>query len=562
MKNFVIMIWSVLNKEEKRAIIWVLTLMLLCTCLEMFGLGLLIPIIGNVLDVEKELPFGFLTTFNELNLKTSIIIILFIYTAKNLVILASYWYQNGFLEKVKARMSVHLMNVYMRKPYEFHLEHNSAPLIRNAFTEVGTIVGAGFRPLLILFSEGLIVTGIIGILLIVEPLGMLFVCAFTVLISGIAYIILKKPLYNLGKQRMGNDGLRLKQLQQNIRAVLEIKLNSKEDKFLSDFRTLSLISARNNRIYSTSNQFPRIWFEIIFVLCIATLILIFSKTGISEAETLGAISLIGVAAFRLFPSATRILSALQNIQYGLPSVRMLHDEIINNKKVQDREIIFKQCIELKSLTIKYPGSREPILKNLNLKIKRNEFIGFVGPSGSGKSTLVKLIGGIIRPTKGSIYIDDCLVTGNEDAWLKKIGYVSQDVQLIDETIRENIAFGVSKGEINEEYLQSIVQQAGLGDFISALPEGLDTRVGENGSRVSGGQRQRIGIARALYKKSNLLILDEPTSALDDETEQEVLETIQNLIGKITILIVTHRKKALVNCDHIFSVESGNIIKCN
>ena len=282
------------------------------------------------------------------------------------------------------------------------------------------------------------------------------------------------------------------------------------------------------------------------------------------------ISILGVfsaAAFKLLPSVSRLVQSCQALVFQKPVVSLIHEELVSNKSPvkpvngsSNKRMNFERELTISDLSFSYDGSNKSAIQNINLDIDAGQMIGFVGSSGAGKSTLIDCILGLIEPSSGNLIIDGERITNkNVKGWQKNIGYVPQVIYLLDASLRENIAFGVSTGFIDEEKIGNAIEKAQLSEFVSDLSKGLDTFVGERGVRLSGGQRQRIGIARALYNNPSVLVLDEATSALDHETESEVMNAVESLQGSRTILIIAHRFSTIKNCDYIYKLENGKVV---
>jgi ABC-type multidrug transport system fused ATPase/permease subunit len=273
--------------------------------------------------------------------------------------------------------------------------------------------------------------------------------------------------------------------------------------------------------------------------------------------------LFAAAAFRLMPSFGRLIVNFQTFKLSLAGVQKLHKEfplkldshILNGKETK---IIFKDKIEISNLSFKYPNNDEYILKDINLKIKSGESIGIVGKTGEGKSTIIDLVCGLIQPQKGNILVDSIDIQKNLKSWQQQIGYVPQNIYILDDTIRENIIFGRKIDDNNQNYLTEAIKLAQLDNLISNLPQGLNTFVGDRGTRLSGGQIQRIGIARAIMNNAQVLIFDEPTSALDAETEKSLVRDINKLKFKKTLIIISHRTSILDQCDYIYELKNKSI----
>ena len=312
------------------------------------------------------------------------------------------------------------------------------------------------------------------------------------------------------------------------------------------------------------NQMPRLWLELLTLISLFLLVGSMVLQQIPISMMLPTLSLYALVAFRLIPSANRIITAIQQLRFGLPTLNLLSEELSLNepqliKSGNVDKMKFKNNFQIKNLSYSYPNADSKALNSISLRINKGDFIGFVGESGSGKSTLIDIILGVLPPTSGSLYLDGVDISENLRGWQNQIGYVPQEIFLIDDTLRRNIAFGLNDNDINHTSIQKAISLAQLENFINDLPEGLNTIVGERGVRISGGQRQRIGIARALYHKPEVLVLDEATSNLDIKTEADLMDAIFALHGQKTIITVAHRLKTLDKCDNIYTLRNGKII---
>lgn len=555
--TFVGTIWSLLSKVEKQRVIALFFLMLIGMGLEMLGIGLMVPFLASFSDSRVSLTI--LPDFFEgITMVHAVLMIAGIYLFKNVILACILWFQNGFLSSLKARMSQQLFGAYLSKPFAFHLDNNSAPLIRNAFSEVGTIVGAGVQPVLYLIAEGLVVVGILSVLLWVNPMAMLIAGGVVLIMGVFAYVGTRKYLYNLGAEKALNEGNRLSHLQEGIAAVMEIKLSGKEQEFTRRYARWDNASARVMKINATAQNAPRIWFEVVFIVAFAGIVLCWDAQGKHHAEIISTMILLAAAAFRLLPSATRILSALNNIQFGLPIVELLNEDLKSVNQHAREVLSFENGIVFKNVSFRYSQDSPMILNAVSLEIKKNETVGVIGISGQGKSTLVNIMAGLLSPTSGEVYVDSKSIKNLEASWYRHIGYVPQQVYLLDDTIKRNVAFGVPDEDIDESRVWAVLKKSGIESEVKEMFDGIETEVGERGARVSGGQKQRLGIARALYREPALLILDESTSSLDVNTEAEILETLSGLKGQVTMIIVSHRQSAIKDCDRIIKVSEGSL----
>ena len=316
--------------------------------------------------------------------------------------------------------------------------------------------------------------------------------------------------------------------------------------------------ARNQLALS---QLPYIWLEIVAIGALTFIVLFAIHSSMDPARIIPMLGLFGAAAFRVIPSANRILMALQAVKYASPVIELMHDELDRlqpKQKKTEALLPFGNTITLEQLSYSYPGQKQSVIDDISMTIDRGDAIGIIGTSGAGKSTLINLFLGLLKPTSGSIKVDGSNIFDNVRGWQQNLGYVPQHIFLTDDTLRRNIAFGLPDSEINEDDIHQALQHAQLLKFVNSLPNGLDTLVGERGVRLSGGQLQRVGIARALYRKPTILVLDEASSALDVKTETALMDSVKVLSEFMTLIIVTHRLSTVQDCDRVYTIEQGQV----
>jgi ABC-type multidrug transport system fused ATPase/permease subunit len=349
-------------------------------------------------------------------------------------------------------------------------------------------------------------------------------------------------------------------------AAKDVKILDREDDLIYQVEKNNFTFTKANQIAQFFGGLPKFFFEILIVLAfsIITFVMIFS--GKDMLGTIQYLTVFAVGSFRIVPAVNKFLTSYQLIKYIEPSVKILIREFnTNNKKIiqlkdNNKILKFSQEISLKNLNFSYPLRKEFSLSNISMTVKKGNFIGIIGETGSGKSTLVNLIIGLLKPSSGKIEVDKIDISSNLQQWYQKIGYVPQSIYLTDDSIRKNIAFGLHEDDINDELVKMAIKKANLNNFLDSLPAGLNTIVGEKGIRLSGGQQQRIGIARALYRDPEILILDESTSSLDQDTEKKIMESIQFLKKEKTLIVITHRLVTVKNCDEVFYIKKGQLIK--
>ncbi|ARU32300.1 ATPase [Sulfuriferula sp. AH1] len=565
-------IWNLLTPIEKRRAIVLLGLMFMGMLLETLGVGLVIPALALLTqgDVTYKYPV-FQRVMQALGYPSQqhlviggMLMLVGVYFIKTLFLALLAWKQTQFAFGMQAQLSQRLFAIYLQQPYTFHLQRNSSQLIRNVTGEVTQLIDNAILPGMLLITESFVLSGLCVLLFIVEPIGALIV----VNILGVAtwgfYRIARSRIVAWGTARQYHDGLRLLHLQQGLGGAKDVKIFGCEQVFLDTYLEHNIKSARSARLQATLQQLPRLWLELLAVSGLAILVISMIEQGHMLNTIIPTLGLFAAAAFRIMPSTNRILGAAQSLRYGLPVINTLYTElnlvVPDVKHKSGPDMLFRNELVLNHITYAYPDTTEPALKDLSLTIRAGESVGLIGASGSGKSTLIDILLGLLPVHAGNVLLDGNDVQENLRSWQDQIGYVSQSIYLTDDSLRRNVAFGLPDAQIDNAAVQRAIHAAQLDEFVSSLPDGLETFVGERGIRLSGGQRQRIGIARALYRDPSVLVLDEATSALDTVTEQEVMQAIQALHGSKTIIIVAHRLSTIEHCDRLYRLEQGRIVE--
>lgn len=557
---------------ERRSAVLLLGLMFIGMVLETLGVGLVIPALA--LLTQRDLVSNYpvlqpaLQALGNPSQQTLVIggmlVLVGVYLIKALFLAYLAWRQMRFAFGVQAQLSQRLFTVYLRQPYTFHLQRNSAQLIRNVINEVSMITGNGIQPYMMLLTESLVLLGLCTLLLLVEPLGALVVVSVLGTAAWGFHRLTRGRIARWGQARQHHEGLRIQHLQQGLGGAKDVKLLGRETDFLEQYRVHNAQSARVGQLQSTLQQLPRLWLELLAVGGLAILVISMLAQDRALEAVLPTLGLFAAAAFRIMPSVNRVLGAVQSLRYGLPVIDILHTEL----KLATPEAAgthspvtpFRAALELSQITYAYSGAAEPALKDISLAIQRGESVGFVGASGAGKSTLVDILLGLLTPDAGEVRMDGKNIQANLRNWQDQIGYVPQSIFLTDDTLRRNVAFGLPNEQIDDTAVQRAIQAAQLEEFVASLPDGLETLVGERGIRLSGGQRQRIGIARALYHDPAVLVLDEATSSLDTATERGVMQAVTALQGSKTILIVAHRLSTVEHCDRLYRLHEGRVVE--
>jgi ABC-type multidrug transport system fused ATPase/permease subunit len=406
------------------------------------------------------------------------------------------------------------------------------------------------------------VLGIFILLLAVEPVGALVVVALLGLAAWGFQRFTHHRIARWGAARQLHDGLRIQHLQQGLAGAKDVILTGREDAFLAEYEVHSRGTARAGQLQQTLQQLPRLVLELLAVCGLAGLVFVMIQRRQSIDGLLPTLGLFAAAAFRLMPSANRVIGAFQNVRYALPSISVMYDEVrlapAERPPSQGKPVQFTRQLVLESVSFRYAAAAAPALADVSLTVDAGSTVGFIGGSGAGKSTLVDVILGLLQPQSGTLRVDGREVRDDLRGWQNLIGYVPQSIFLTDDTLRRNVAFGLPDSQIDDQAVRRAIVAAQLGPYVDALPEGLDTAVGERGVRLSGGQLQRVGIARALYHDPQILVMDEATSSLDTETERGVMEAVYALHGRKTVLIVAHRLSTVENCDYLYRLDNGRI----
>jgi ABC-type multidrug transport system fused ATPase/permease subunit len=564
-------IWDLLTPVEQRNAVMLLGLMIIGMVLETLGVGLVIPALA--LLTQQDLAHNYptlqpaLQALGNPSQKTLVIggmlVLVGVYLIKALFLAFLAWRQIHFAYGVQAQLSQRLFTVYLHQPYTFHLQRNSAQLIRNAVGEIGIFTYNGIMPGMLLLTESLVLLGLCSLLLVVEPLGALIVVSVLGTTAWGFYRLTRERITRWGQVRQHHEGLRIQHLQEGLGGAKDVKLLGREANFLEQYRVHNVQSARVGQLHATLQQLPRLWLELLAVSGLAILVISMLMQDRALEAVLPTLGLFAAAAFRLIPSVNRMLSAAQSLRYSLPVIDTLHTELnlVTPEMADTQKPVkpFHTALELSLVTYAYPNAAEPALKDISLTIQHGESIGFIGASGAGKSTLADILLGLLTPDSGEVRVNGRSIQENLRNWQDQIGYVPQSIFLTDDTLRRNVAFGLAEDQIDNGAVTRAIQAAQLEELVASLPDGLETLVGERGIRLSGGQRQRIGIARALYHDPAVLVLDEATSALDTATEEGVIQAVTALQNSKTIIIVAHRLSTVAHCDRLYLLKQGRVV---
>ena len=507
--------------------------------------------------------FGFHSTRSFMILIA--VCIIGIYVIKNVYLILEKDYIFRFSYNTQMNLSTRLLAAYMKEPYTFHLNHNIAILQRSLHEDTSRFMQVILYTLE-LMAELAVSAVLVIYLLVVSKSITIIVLGFLAVFVGGFLLISRKYSRRLGFENQGYQGKIFQWMNQALGGIKEIKILEREAYFTDEFRKYWKKYARGLRIARTISILPKYTVEAVSMA--GLLIAVIVKLLFGEADSVYFISQLAafaVAAMRLMPSVGRINEHASNMLYALPSVELVYHDLVGieglsagNRQERNRDWRLQREIQVQGVSYHYPNTEELVLDDVSLAVKKGTTVAFIGSTGSGKTTMVDIILGLLTPVKGVVMADDINVHEQAQTFHAQVGYIPQTIYLSDDSIRNNIAFGVREEQIDEEAVREAVEKAQLREFIDSLPHGLDTIVGDRGVRLSGGQRQRIGIARALYHDPEILVLDEATSALDNETESAVMEAIEHLQGMKTMIIIAHRLTTIRNVDVIYEVSDGKV----
>ena len=580
--NSIIKSLNISNQHSRYSLYFIIFLMLVNSILELLSIVLIIPIIGLVLDSNFSLNHpnvylildnlsNFFLNFIETKKEKKIIyltLLIFLTLMIFRFIFAIFftWVVGKFKYELNINLSRKVFNKYLNKPYSYFLNRNSANLIRNSTNEV-SLFSSLVEQILTMLTDLILVSTLLIFLLIYDFKSTIIIFTLISFVAIIFLLFTKKKIIKYGIDRQVFNGKAFQYAKESFGGIKEIIILNRKSYFSKKF--INTINVLSNVIWKRKilQVLPKFILEL-FIIFTFVLYFIFSLYFDKPNEKIiEALSIYLLSAIRAIPGVNRVVVGVQNLKFNKPVVELFKTDLnlendnnyINLSKKNGLDFSFKNKIEIKNLSFSYESSKNKVIENLNLEINKGEFVGFKGKSGAGKSTLIDLMVGILKPQSGKILADDVNINELNEIWRNKIGYVPQNVFLIDDTIKKNICLGLDEDEIDPIKLNNAINLSELDDFIKKLPKGLDSEIGENGLQISGGQKQRIGIARALYLNPELIILDESLNAVDLETENKIIKSIKKVAGSKTIILVSHRQSTLDNCNIIYQLED-KIIK--
>lgn len=565
-----------LDKKQKRTMAWLIILMVIGAALQTAGVGIIVPVMTTIMDSSaidnNELLHFFYELLGGGSKRRFMILIMvamiLVFVVKNLFLFIQQKLTLAFVYTNQFRTSERMMRNYLRRGYEFYLNADTAVVQRSITSDVNNMY-ALILALLQLLSDTIVAVFVVSFCFVQNGVMTMLIAVVLILLLVIIKKVLKPIMHKAGEDNQNYYSGLFKWISQTVQGVKEVKITCKEQYFVSEYVKCGKGYVDAVQKYSLYNNIPKLLIETVCVICMVGYMIFMVLSGMPTDEMVNSITTFAAAALVLLPSVNRINNQINSIAYFEPFFMGVSDNLQDEISGQNVDMSFatdhhqklpvNDRIEMKEITYAYPNTTKLIFDRASLTIPVGKSVGIVGTSGAGKSTVVDILLGLLEARNGEILADGRKVKEHYRSWLKNVGYIPQMIFMLDDTIRKNVAFGVPEEEIDEERLWAVLKEAQLDTFIRSLPEGLDTGIGERGIRLSGGQRQRIGIARALYYDPEVLILDEATSALDNDTEAAIMESINRLHGRKTLIIIAHRLQTIEKCDLVYRVENGKAV---
>ncbi|MCI8800208.1 MAG: ABC transporter ATP-binding protein [Lachnospiraceae bacterium] len=565
-----------LDGKQKRAMGGLVVMMIIGAFLQTAGVGLLVQVVSVVIDpqaMEKSALvrafYDFLgcRDFQQFSV-TVMVLLIVVFVVKNLFLFLQQKLMLAFVYTNQFRTSERMMRNYLRRGYEFFLNADTAVVQRSITSDVNNMY-ALILALLQLFSDGVMTLFVAGYCLMSNGIMTILLAVVLLILMVLIKKVLEPVVYRAGEDNRNYYSSLFKWISQTVQGIKEVKIHCREQYFVDEYCKCGRGYVSAVQRYSLYNNMPKLFIETACIAVMVGYMIALTAAGTSTENMLEMLSTLGAAAFVLLPAVNRINNQILAITYCKPPFMGVSDNLqeeIRDNKVDmsfaadvEEKLPLERAVELRDIVYAYPNTDRLIFDHADLTIPKGSSVGIVGTSGAGKSTIVDILLGLLEVKSGRIYADGREVKTEYRRFLKNIGYIPQMIFMLDDTIRRNVAFGVPEEKIDEARVWEVLREARLDEFVRTLPEGLDTGIGERGIRLSGGQRQRIGIARALYHDPEILILDEATSALDNDTEAAIMESINRLHGRKTLVIIAHRLQTIEKCDLVYRVEEGKAV---
>ena len=574
------------DKKQKRQMAGLAVLILIGGVLETMSVSMMLPVVQVIMDPDSLMTNAYVSGIVKMLhidsgrqliiLMLGALIVLFV--IKNAYLLFQTYVQNTFVTRNRNRMISRVMREFLNRPYEEYLGADIPTVFRLTDSDIPN----AFELILVMIqmlTEVVVTVFICCALVIVSPAMCLFIVVIFLGMTIMITKVLKPRLNAIGRRNQSIQSRIAKWRIQSIYGLKDVKVLHREEFFVRNYYESGAIGANVARNYAVLNNLPRLLIESVFMAAMLLFIMIYMLRGGDISVLIPQLSAFAVAAVRVMPSASRINTYLSQIAYSQPCLDYLYENLTAEMKVDvngsvtgltkgdqgqaetDRHPLeLKDKIVLDHISFTYPNTEKPIFTDAHMEVHKGQSVGIMGPSGAGKSTIVDILLGLLHAQEGTITCDGVNIFDDYASWLGKIGYIPQAIYLIDESIRDNIAFGIDADKIDDKRIWEVLEEAQLKEFVEELPDGLDTTIGDRGVRISGGQRQRLGIARALYHNPEILVFDEATSALDGDTEKAVMDAVNSFHGRKTMVIIAHRLNTIAKCDVIYKVENEKIVE--
>ncbi len=562
----------ILDKKQKRHLAVLAVMILIGGILEAVGVTAILPAASAIIEPNSEFVLALAQMFHVADTTKMVVIMLvalmFVFILKNIYMVFLQYVQNRFIANNRNRMISRVLREFLNRPYEFYLDADIPTVFRITDADIPQVFSLLLS--LLLMSTEVVVAICLGIVSLVCSFK---ITCFMIVVLGIMTLlitkVLKPNLSRYGEKNLKVQSRIAKWRIEAIYGIKDVKVLHRESFFADNYEETGKVGAVIARRYAVLNALPRILLETVFIVSILGYLAMDVANGADVTALIPQLAALGVAATRLLPSVSRINTYMTNIAYEQPCLDFLYENLDMNKlalanaktnksAVNAEKLTLNKEIRLEGIEYAYPNTDKNIFSGADMVIPKGKSVGIMGTSGAGKSTIVDILLGLLTVKEGIITCDGRDIFENYPSWLAMIGYIPQSIYLVDEPIRNNIAFGIADEEISDERIWEVLEEAQLKEFVKSLPQGLDTAIGDRGVRLSGGQRQRLGIARALYHNPQILVFDEATSALDNETESALMEAINGFHGKKTMVIIAHRLNTIEQCDIIYKVENEKI----
>ena len=570
-----------LDKKQKLSMVLLVFMMLIGAILETLGVSMILPVMNVVLEedaVSKHIYLQWICNLFNIakdDVRTLTIVVMvgliLVFVIKNVYLFFQQKVMLRFVFTNQFATSRRMMINFMLRPYEYYLNADTAVIQRTITSDVINMYGL-LQAVLSLTSEAIVFVCLIAVSFLADVMMTVTVALLLVVVLALILFVLKPIMKKAGEENQDYYSGLYKWIEQAVFGIKEIKISNKEGYFIREYSHCGSGYVSAVQKYNLFNATPRLLIETVSLAGMILYIMIQLLNGAAVIDIMPQITLLALVAVRLIPCANRINNYMTSIVYFEPFLMAVSDNL--QEEIRDKDIDYSEdtyenklevnklpienSIELRDIVYKYPNTEKYIFDHANVTIPVGKSVGIVGTTGSGKTTLVDVLLGLLKLESGDILADGESVFNDYHGFLKNVGYIPQSIFMIDDSIRKNVAFGYADEDIDDEKVWYALKQAQLDEFVRSLPEGLDAGIGERGIRISGGQRQRIGIARALFEDPEVLIMDEATSALDNDTEKAIMESINYLHGKKTLIIIAHRLQTIEKCDNVYRVENGKI----